>query len=102
MDNAMSARTQLNEVSPVKISFNDLIVKAAALALRQHPAVNASWMPARAGTDGLYFLLDAWLSLLCLPGVRYGSGNWLLFPFYLLYIFGITCNLPWSVGAFGG
>jgi pyruvate dehydrogenase E2 component (dihydrolipoamide acetyltransferase) len=44
MDNAISARTQLNEVSPVKISFNDLVVKAAALALRQHPAVNASWL----------------------------------------------------------
>jgi pyruvate dehydrogenase E2 component (dihydrolipoamide acetyltransferase) len=44
MDNAMAARAQLNEVSPVKISFNDLVVKASALALRQHPAVNASWM----------------------------------------------------------
>ncbi|HEX7845676.1 MAG TPA: pyruvate dehydrogenase complex dihydrolipoamide acetyltransferase [Chitinophagaceae bacterium] len=44
MDNAMTARAQLNEVSPVKISFNDLVVKAAALALRQHPAVNASWL----------------------------------------------------------
>ncbi len=44
MDNAISSRTQLNEVSPVKISFNDLVVKAAALALRQHPAVNASWL----------------------------------------------------------
>jgi pyruvate dehydrogenase E2 component (dihydrolipoamide acetyltransferase) len=44
MDNAMAARPQLNEVSPVKISFNDLVVKACALALRQHPAVNASWM----------------------------------------------------------
>ncbi|NOT49807.1 MAG: pyruvate dehydrogenase complex dihydrolipoamide acetyltransferase [Chitinophagaceae bacterium] len=44
MDNAISARTQLNEVSPVKISFNDLVIKAAALALRQHPAVNASWL----------------------------------------------------------
>ena len=44
MDNAMAARTQLNEISPVKISFNDMVVKAAALALRQHPAVNASWM----------------------------------------------------------
>ena len=44
MDNAMAARVQLNEVSPVKISFNDMVVKAAALALRQHPAVNASWM----------------------------------------------------------
>ena len=44
MDNAISARIQLNEVSPVKVSFNDLVVKAAALALRQHPAVNASWL----------------------------------------------------------
>lgn len=44
MDNAIAARTQLNEISPVKISFNDLVVKAAALALRQHPAVNSSWM----------------------------------------------------------
>ena len=44
MDNATSVRTQLNEISPVKISFNDLVVKATGLALRQHPAVNASWM----------------------------------------------------------
>lgn len=44
MDNAMAARVQLNEVSPAKISFNDMVVKATALALRQHPAVNASWM----------------------------------------------------------
>jgi pyruvate dehydrogenase E2 component (dihydrolipoamide acetyltransferase) len=44
MDNAINFRTQLNEVSPVKVSFNDIVVKAAALALRQHPAVNASWM----------------------------------------------------------
>jgi pyruvate dehydrogenase E2 component (dihydrolipoamide acetyltransferase) len=44
MDNAMAARAQLNEASSVKISFNDMVVKAVALALRQHPAVNASWM----------------------------------------------------------
>jgi pyruvate dehydrogenase E2 component (dihydrolipoamide acetyltransferase) len=44
MDNAMSARTQLNELSPVKISFNDIVVKACALALRQHPAINSSWL----------------------------------------------------------
>lgn len=44
MDNAITARAQLNEISPVKISFNDLVVKAVALALRQHPAINASWM----------------------------------------------------------
>lgn len=44
MDNAMAARVQLNEVSPVKISFNDMVVKATAMALKQHPAINASWM----------------------------------------------------------
>jgi pyruvate dehydrogenase E2 component (dihydrolipoamide acetyltransferase) len=44
MDNAMAARTQMNEISPVKISFQDMLIKAAAMALRQHPAVNSSWM----------------------------------------------------------
>jgi pyruvate dehydrogenase E2 component (dihydrolipoamide acetyltransferase) len=44
MDNAIAARIQLNELSPIKISFNDMVVKAVALALRQHPAVNASWL----------------------------------------------------------
>lgn len=44
MDQAIAARTQLNEVSPVKVSFNDFLIKAVALALRQHPAVNASWL----------------------------------------------------------
>ena len=44
MDNAISARAQMNEFSPVKISFQDMIIKACAMALRQHPAVNSSWM----------------------------------------------------------
>ncbi|HZI52550.1 MAG TPA: dihydrolipoamide acetyltransferase family protein, partial [Chitinophagaceae bacterium] len=44
MDNAMAARAQMNEFSPVKISFQDMLIKACALALRQHPAVNSSWM----------------------------------------------------------
>jgi pyruvate dehydrogenase E2 component (dihydrolipoamide acetyltransferase) len=44
MDNAMSARAAMNEVSPVKISFNDMTIKACAMALRQHPDVNSSWM----------------------------------------------------------
>ena len=44
MDNAMISRVALNEVSPVKISFNDLVIKACAMALRLHPAVNSSWM----------------------------------------------------------
>jgi pyruvate dehydrogenase E2 component (dihydrolipoamide acetyltransferase) len=44
MDNAISARAAMNEVSPVKISFNDMIIKAAAMALRKHPDVNSGWM----------------------------------------------------------
>lgn len=44
MDKAVAARKSLNEVAPIKISFNDLVIKAAATALRQHPAVNAGWM----------------------------------------------------------
>jgi pyruvate dehydrogenase E2 component (dihydrolipoamide acetyltransferase) len=44
MDNAMEARKAINLVSPEKVSFNDLIIKACAMALRKHPAVNSSWM----------------------------------------------------------
>jgi len=44
MDNVMAARKIINETSPVKISFNDIVIKAAAMALRQHPYVNASWL----------------------------------------------------------
>lgn len=44
MDKAIEARKAMNEVSPVKISFNDMVIKAAAAALRQHPGVNSSWL----------------------------------------------------------
>jgi len=44
MGKAMEARESINKMSPVKISFNDLIVKAAAISLRKHPKVNASWL----------------------------------------------------------
>jgi pyruvate dehydrogenase E2 component (dihydrolipoamide acetyltransferase) len=44
MDKAMEARPQMNEVSEAKISFNDMVIKAVAMALRKHPAVNSSWM----------------------------------------------------------
>ncbi|PSR52876.1 pyruvate dehydrogenase complex dihydrolipoamide acetyltransferase [Adhaeribacter arboris] len=44
MDKAIETRNALNEVSPVKISFNDLVIKATAAALRSHPAVNSSWL----------------------------------------------------------
>jgi pyruvate dehydrogenase E2 component (dihydrolipoamide acetyltransferase) len=44
MDAAIAARTMVNETAPVKISFNDFIVKAVASSLKQHPKVNSSWM----------------------------------------------------------
>ncbi|MBD0256004.1 MAG: 2-oxo acid dehydrogenase subunit E2, partial [Cytophagales bacterium] len=44
MDKAVAAREGMNEFSPVKISFNDIVIKACALALRKHPKVNSSWL----------------------------------------------------------
>lgn len=44
MDNAIAARKAMNASGDVKISFNDLVVKATALSLKKHPAVNSSWM----------------------------------------------------------
>jgi pyruvate dehydrogenase E2 component (dihydrolipoamide acetyltransferase) len=44
MDKAVEARKSINEVSPVKVSFNDIVIKAVAAALRQHPDVNVSWL----------------------------------------------------------
>lgn len=44
MDKAMEARKAINDISPVKVSFNDLVIKACAMALRQHPFANSSWM----------------------------------------------------------
>jgi pyruvate dehydrogenase E2 component (dihydrolipoamide acetyltransferase) len=44
MDKATKLRKQLNEVAPVKLSFNDLVIKAVSVSLKQHPAINSSWM----------------------------------------------------------
>ncbi len=44
MAKAMAMRQRINEISPTKISFNDLVLKASAVSLRQHPAINSSWM----------------------------------------------------------
>jgi pyruvate dehydrogenase E2 component (dihydrolipoamide acetyltransferase) len=43
MDNAIAARTSINEISPVKVSYNDMVIKCVAAALRKHPQVNSSW-----------------------------------------------------------
>jgi pyruvate dehydrogenase E2 component (dihydrolipoamide acetyltransferase) len=44
MDDCIRARESINTVTEVKISFNDFVVKAVAVALKQHPAVNSSWL----------------------------------------------------------
>lgn len=44
MDKAVESRGRINEVAPVKISFNDFVIKACAIALKQHPKVNSSWL----------------------------------------------------------
>jgi pyruvate dehydrogenase E2 component (dihydrolipoamide acetyltransferase) len=44
MDRAVETRVKLNELSPVKISFNDMVLKAVAVSLKQHPKVNSSWL----------------------------------------------------------
>lgn len=43
MENAMASRSQINNLPDTKVSFNDMVVKACAMALRKHPQVNTSW-----------------------------------------------------------
>ncbi len=44
MDNAVSARTSMNASGAYKISYNDMVIRASASALRQHPNINSSWL----------------------------------------------------------
>lgn len=46
MDNAIASRKAINELPDTKISFNDMVIKAAAMALRLHPKVNTTWTDA--------------------------------------------------------
>ncbi|MBD0778613.1 pyruvate dehydrogenase complex dihydrolipoamide acetyltransferase [Maribacter sp. ANRC-HE7] len=43
MDNAKASRAQINNLPDTKVSFNDMVVKACAMALKKHPQVNTSW-----------------------------------------------------------
>ena len=43
MANAMASRKHINEMPDVKVSFNDMVIKASAMALRKHPQVNSQW-----------------------------------------------------------
>ena len=44
MSKAIEARKAINDLAPVKISFNDMVVKAVAIALRSNPKINSSWL----------------------------------------------------------
>lgn len=44
MDNALSVRQQINAIGENKVSFNDMVIKAVALSLREHTAVNSAWL----------------------------------------------------------
>ncbi|WP_231460550.1 pyruvate dehydrogenase complex dihydrolipoamide acetyltransferase [Pedobacter sp. Leaf132] len=77
MDNAMAARTTINAVAPVKVSFNDLVIKAVAVALKKHPAVNSSW-----GGDKIRFNEHTNIGVamavedgLLVPVVRFADGK---------------------------
>lgn len=77
MDNAITARTAINSVAPVKVSFNDIIIKAVAVALKQHPAVNSSW-----GGDKIRFNEHTNIGVamavedgLLVPVVRFADGK---------------------------
>jgi len=43
MDNAMASRAQINNLPDTKVSFNDMVLKASAMALKKHPQVNTTW-----------------------------------------------------------
>ncbi|UOE50054.1 2-oxo acid dehydrogenase subunit E2 [Mucilaginibacter sp. SMC90] len=77
MDQAIAARTRMNEIAPVKISFNDFVVKACAVALRQHPAINSSFLGDKIRTNehvhiGVAVAVDEGLLV---PVIKFADGK---------------------------
>jgi pyruvate dehydrogenase E2 component (dihydrolipoamide acetyltransferase) len=77
MDKAVESRAKINETSPVKISFNDMVVKACAIALKKHPAVNSSWLGDKIRTNyhvniGIAVAVEDGLLV---PVVRFADGK---------------------------
>ncbi|MDB5159441.1 MAG: pyruvate dehydrogenase [Mucilaginibacter sp.] len=77
MDQAIIARNKINEVAPVKISFNDFVLKACAIALKQHPAINSSWLGDKIRTNehihiGVAVAVDEGLLV---PVIRFADGK---------------------------
>ncbi|MCQ6960528.1 pyruvate dehydrogenase complex dihydrolipoamide acetyltransferase [Mucilaginibacter aquariorum] len=77
MDQAIAARNKMNEVAPVKISFNDFVLKACAVALKQHPAINSSFLGDKIRTNehvhiGVAVAVDEGLLV---PVIKYADGK---------------------------
>lgn len=77
MDSAIAARGKMNEYAPVKISFNDLVVKACAVALKAHPAINSSFLGDKIRTNehvhiGVAVAVDEGLLV---PVIKYADGK---------------------------
>ena len=77
MDEAIKARTRINEVSPVKISFNDFVLKACAVALKQHPTINSSFLGDKIRTNehvhiGVAVAVDEGLLV---PVIKFADGK---------------------------
>jgi len=47
MDSAIASRKVINDIPDIKVSFNDMVVKASAMALKKHPQVNSQWFDDR-------------------------------------------------------
>ncbi|TWR30565.1 pyruvate dehydrogenase [Mucilaginibacter pallidiroseus] len=77
MDQAIAARGKMNDVAPVKISFNDFVVKAVAVALKQHPAINSSFQGDKIRTNehvhiGVAVAVDEGLLV---PVIKFADGK---------------------------
>ncbi len=77
MDKAVESRAKINEVAPVKISFNDMVIKACAIALKQHPTINSSWLGDKIRTNyhvniGVAVAVDEGLLV---PVIRFADGK---------------------------
>jgi pyruvate dehydrogenase E2 component (dihydrolipoamide acetyltransferase) len=77
MDQAVAARTRINDVAPVKISFNDFVLKACAVALKQHPAINSSFLGDKIRTNehvhiGVAVAVDEGLLV---PVIKFADGK---------------------------
>ena len=77
MDQAIAARNKMNDVAPVKISFNDFVLKACAVALKQHPAINSSFLGDKIRTNehvhiGVAVAVDEGLLV---PVIKFADGK---------------------------